>query len=326
MFKIALLDDYQRVAMSSAPWAGLPAQCQVEAFHDFLGEEDALAKRLADFDCVMALRERTLFPRSLLERLPKLKFLPTAGMRNAAIDMEAATELGILVCGTAGISESTAELTWGLILSVLRHIPQEHQLTMQGQWQHTLGVGLKGKTLGLLGLGKIGGMVAAVGKAFGMNLIAWSQNLTDERAAECGAKRVDKDTLCREADVLTIHTVLSDRTRGLLAARELGLMKPTAVLVNSSRGPIVNEQALAAALRNKAIAGAGLDVYGQEPLPKENHFTSLDNVVLTPHLGYVTQEVYQLFYGVTCKNIKNYLAGNYERALNPEVLDKLRPR
>lgn len=326
MFKVALLDDYQEVALGCAPWDSLGAECEVEAFHGNLTDEAALVERLREFDCVMALRERTPFPRTLLEKLPRLKLLATAGMRNASIDMEAATELGILVCGTGGMSESTAELTWGLILAVMRHIPLEHHQTREGQWQRTLGVGLKGKTLGLLGLGKIGGMVARVGAAFDMNLIAWSQNLTEERCAEIGAHRVSKEELCRQADVLTIHSVLSERTRGVLGAAELALMKPTAYLVNTSRGPIVDEAALVEVLRNKRIAGAGVDVFGQEPLPPDHPMLSLHNLVLMPHMGYVTEEVYALFYGGTCENIAAYLAGNTERVLNPDVLDRLRPR
>jgi phosphoglycerate dehydrogenase-like enzyme len=325
MFRIALLDDYQHVAMTCAPWGELP-ECEVEVFHDSMVDEAVLAERLGEFDCVMALRERTPFPRTLLEKLPRLKLLATAGMRNASIDMQAATELGILVCGTPGMSESTAELTWGLTLALLRHIPMEHQQTREGGWQRTLGVGLHGKTLGLLGLGKIGGMVARVGAAFGMNLIAWSQNLTEARAAECGARRVSKEELCREADILTIHTVLSDRTRGVLGAAELALMKPTARLINTSRGPIVDEDALLETLRAGRIAGAGLDVFGVEPLAPGHPLLGLDNVVITPHLGYVTEEVYSLFYGGTCENISNYLAARYERVVNPEVLEHLRPR
>ena len=325
MFRIALLDDYQHVAMTCAPWGELP-ECEVEVFHDSMVDEAVLAERLGEFDCVMALRERTPFPRTLLEKLPRLKLLATAGMRNASIDMQAASELGILVCGTPGMSESTAELTWGLTLALLRHIPMEHQQTREGGWQRTLGVGLHGKTLGLLGLGKIGGMVARVGAAFGMNLIAWSQNLTEARAAECGARRVSKEELCREADILTIHTVLSDRTRGVLGAAELALMKPTACLINTSRGPIVDEDALLETLRAGRIAGAGLDVFGVEPLAPGHPLLGLDNVVITPHLGYVTEEVYGLFYGGTCENIANYLAARYERVINPEVLEHLRPR
>ena len=326
MFRIALLDDYQRVAMRCAPWEKLGPACEMEAFHDHLTGESELVARLQDFDCVMALRERTPFPRSLLEKLPSLKLLATPGMRNASIDMDAAAELGIMVCGTGGMSESTAELTWGLMLAVMRHIPLEHHQTREGHWQRTLGVGLNGKTLGLLGLGQIGGMVARVGAAFGMRLIAWSQNLTDERAAEFGARRVSKEELCRESDVLTIHSVLSERTRGVLGAAELALMKPTAYLINTSRGPLVDEHALVEVLRARGIAGAGVDVFGEEPLPAGHPMLGLDNLVVTPHVGYVTEEVYALFYGGTCENIASYLEGRHERVLNPEVLDKLRPR
>ncbi len=324
MTRIALMNDYQKVALRCADWGSLPADCKVEVFHDHPWEEAEIAARLAPFDIVMAMRERTPFPRSLLEKLPNLKLLATAGMRNAAIDVPAATDLGILVCGTGGASEATAEITWALILAVMRHVPREHRATQEGGWQQTLGVMLRRKTLGLLGLGRIGGMVAAVGAAFGMRLIAWSQNLTDERAGACGAERVTFEALLRESDVLTIHTVLSDRTRGLLGEKELALLKPGAFLVNSSRGPIISEQALVNTLRAKAIAGAGLDVFDREPLPADHPLLKLDNVVLTPHLGYVTEEVYRFFYGETLENIAAFLKGEPTRVLNPDVLPKMR--
>lgn len=322
--RIALLDDFQGVAMTSAPWDSLPSCCRVEAFRDHLEDEDALVNRLKDFDVVMALRERTAYPRSLLERLPKLKLISTAGKRNASIDMEAATDLGILVCGTSGSKSPTAEITWGLILSVVRNIPREYLRVLDGKWQRTVGMGLEGKTLGLLGLGEIGSMVAEVGRAFRMRTIAWSQNLTAERASKLGSQRVDKDDLFKQADVLAIHLVLSDRTRGLVGRRELQLMKPTAYLVNTSRGPIVDEDALLWALKNKIIAGAGLDVYNREPLPPHHPLTGFENVVLTPHLGYASREVLQMFYRDTLENIRGFLDGSPTRVLNPDVLKKKR--
>ena len=318
--RVALLDDYQGVALQMADWASLPLDVTVEAFPDHLTEEDALAARLHDFDVVMALRERTPFPRSLLTRLPNLKLLTTAGMRNAAIDVEAATELGILVCGTSGSGAGTPELTWGLILALLRQIPREHQATRAGGWQETVGVDLQGKTLGLIGLGNIGSRVARVGAAFGMNLIAWSQNLTEARAAECAATLVGKDELLARADVITIHLQLSARTRGLLGARELGLIQPGAFLVNTSRGPIVEEAALVDALKRRAIAGAALDVFDQEPLPSGHPLLALENVVLTPHLGYVTHDSYRVFYGQTLENVQGLLAGTPKRVINPTAL------
>ncbi len=323
--RIALMDDYQGVALKSASWETLPVNCVVEVFRNHLKDENTVARRLKEFEIVMALRERTPFPRSLLEKLPNLRLLATAGMRNASIDLEAATELGILVCGTASRKSSTAELTWGLILALIRNIPYEHHATRAGKWQHTLGVGLEGKTLGILGLGEIGSKVAEVGRAFRMRLVAWSQNLTDERASACGTQRVMKEELFKQADVVTIHLILSDRTRGLLGRKELQLMKPTAYLINTSRGPIVDEKALIEALRNKVIAGAGLDVFGEEPLPGNHPLFGLENVVLTPHLGYVTEEVYKIFYGETLENIVSFLERAPRRVLNPEVLQKLRP-
>ncbi|MBW2146154.1 MAG: D-2-hydroxyacid dehydrogenase family protein [Deltaproteobacteria bacterium] len=325
MIRIALLDDYQGAAMKSAPWDNLPDNCVLEVFRDHLKDQDAVALRIKDFEVVMALRERTPFPRSLLKKLPNLKLLATAGMRNASIDLKAATELGILVCGTSSYKSSTVELAWGLILAVTRNIPREHYGTVAGKWQQTLGVGLEGKTLGILGLGHIGGKVAEVARAFRMRIIAWSQNLKEERASECGAQRVEKEELFKQADILTIHTVLSDRTRGLISHKELRMMKPTAYLINTSRGPIVDEKALIKALRSKVIAGAGLDVFDEEPLPKNHALFGQENVILTPHLGYVTEEVYRIFYGETLENIINFLKGEPQRVLNPEVLQKLRP-
>jgi len=251
--RIALLDDYQGVAMTCAPWDTLPSHCQTVAFRDHLEDENALVSRLEDFDIIMAMRERTPFPRSLLEKLPRLKLIATAGMRNASIDIDAATDLEILVCGTSGLKSTTSELTWGLILAVVRNIPREHLGTTAGKWQQTLGIGLEGKTLGILGLGFIGGKVAEVGRAFHMQPIAWSQNLTEERASESGARLVKKEELFKQSDILTIHLVLSERTRGLIGRDELQMMRPSAYLVNTSRGPLVDEEAMIRALKNKVI-------------------------------------------------------------------------
>ena len=259
--RVAVLDDYQGVAEGLADWSRLPAGAEVTFFSDHLTSEDALAERLADFDVVMGMRERTPFQRTLLERLPKLRLLVTTGRRNASFDIEAATDLGIAVCGTDGAGEGPTELVWGLILGIVRQIPLEDRLTRDGTWGTTVGVGLKGKTIGCLGLGHIGSRVARVAAAFDMNIIGWSQNLTAERARECGATLVDKDTLFRESDIVSIHLVLSDRTRGLVGAHELALMKPSSYLVNISRGPIVDEDALVDVLQRRAIAGAALDVF-----------------------------------------------------------------
>jgi phosphoglycerate dehydrogenase-like enzyme len=308
--RVALLDDYQGVALGMADWKSFPTGTEVVVFKDHLADEDALVTRLADFDIIMALRERTPFPRPLLERLPKLKLLITAGMRNASIDMKAAAERGVLVCGTSGLPYPTAELAWGLILGLVRRIPAEDRATREGRWQTSLGLGLNGKTLGVLGLGTLGSRVARVGRALEMKVLAWSQNLTAERAAAEDAMLVAKDDLLARSDVVSIHLVLSERTRGLIGARELGLM-------NTSRGPIVDEAALIRALQDGTIAGAGLDVFDEEPLPRDHPFRRLASVVITPHLGYVTEETYRIFYGQAVEDIKAYFDGTPLRVLHP---------
>ena len=312
---IAILDDYQNVALSMADWASLGTEVSIQSFHEPLGNEEAVAERLRDFEIIVAMRERTPFPRSLIERLPNLKLLVTTGRRNAAIDVAAATEKGVPVSGTSTLSTPTVELTWGLILALARRIPQEAEAMRRGGWQTTIGVGLHGKVLGVIGLGRLGSEVARIGKAFGMEVIAWSQNLTAEQAGAAGAQHVDKETLFRRADVVTVHLVLSARTRGLVGAAEFAAMKPTAILINTARGPIVDEQALLAALRSQRIAGAGLDVYDREPLPPEHALRRLDNVVLTPHLGYVTVENYREAYGQAVENIRAFLEGNPIRVI-----------
>ena len=319
--KVAILDDYQGVARDMADWSRLPGGTELEVFRDHLADEDSLAQRLQDFHVVMGMRERTPFPRSLLSRLPNLQLLITTGGGNASFDLPAATELGIVACGTGGAGEGPTELTWGLIISLLRQIPLEDREARNGKWGSVVGMGLKGKTLGLVGLGHIGSLVARVGDAFDMNLISWSQNLTAERAAECRANLVDKDALFRESDIVSIHLRLSDRTRGLVGAHEIGLMKPTAYLINISRGPIVEEAALVRALENRAIAGAGLDTFDVEPLPPDHPFLNLSNTVITPHVGYVTQESYSAFYNGVIEDIRGFAAGEPIRVLNPDVLD-----
>jgi phosphoglycerate dehydrogenase-like enzyme len=310
MTRVAILDDYQRIALGLADWKGLGTSVSVHSFHERVSGEDTLAERLRDFEVIVAMRERTHFPRSLLERLPKLKLLVTTGMRNVAIDSKAAAELGIAVCGTGMLTPPTAELTWGLILALARHIPQEASDMSRGGWQKTIGTDLNGKVLGILGLGKLGSEVARVGKAFQMEVIAWSQNLTDAHAASLGATRVEKDELFQRADFVTIHLILSKRTRGLVASHELGLMKPAAYLINTSRGPIVEEHALIDVLTNRKIAGAALDVYDEEPLPDDHPLRKLDNVVLTPHLGYVTIENYRKCYADAVEDIRAFLEGH----------------
>ena len=308
MPRVAVLDDYQDAALASADWSSLPGT-QVEVFHDHLDDEAALAQRLAPFEVVVAMRERTPFTGSLLARLPNLRLLVTTGARNASIDVGAAREHGITVAGTRSMSTPTAELTWGLILGLARNIPAEDRATRDGAWQTSIGPSLEGKTLGVVGLGRLGGQVAAVGKVLQMDVVAWSQNLTADRALEAGARLVTKDELMSQSDVVTIHYVLSDRSRGLIGERELALMKPTAYLVNTSRGPLVDEAALIRALEQKRIAGAALDVFDTEPLPPDHPLRRLGNTVITPHIGYVTQENYRLFYGDAVEDIAAFLKG-----------------
>jgi phosphoglycerate dehydrogenase-like enzyme len=317
MRRVAVLDDYQGVALQMADWSVLDSECRVEVFRDHLSDVEALAHRLGDFEIVTCMRERTPFGRDLLTRLPSLRLLVTTGMRNAAIDLKAATDQGVLVCGTTGGPEGPpAELTWGLILALVRHIPREDIETRAGRWGTTIGMSLANRVLGVLGLGRLGAMVARVGGAFGMNVIAWSQNLTAEKAAQCGATLCTKDELFRRSDIVTIHVQLSERTRGLVGARELGLMKRTAYLVNTARGPIVDEAALVRALQTHAIAGAGLDVFDEEPLPPDHPFKRLDNTLLMPHAGYVTEEQYRVRYRETVENVAAYLKGAPLRVLN----------
>ena len=314
--RLAILDDYQNVALTMAEWDGLRPGTDIETFSDTLASEDALVERLREFEIVVAMRERTAFRRSLLERLPSLQLLVTTGMMNASIDVKAAAERGIVVSGTTSLRHPTAELTWGLILALARNITREDAGMRKGAWQTTVGVGLHGKVLGILGLGKLGSQVATYGRAFMMDVIAWSENLTVEHANSLGVRRVEKPELFHHADFLTIHTVLSKRTRGIVGPDDIAAMKPTAYLVNTSRGPIVQEQALIAALTSRKIAGAALDVYDQEPLPADHALRKLDNVILTPHLGYVTAENYRVFYGEALEDVRAFLAGNPIRVLN----------
>ncbi len=312
----AVLDDYQNVARDMAEWDALPADVSVQFFSDHLSVEDEVARRLEPYEIVVAMRERTPFPRTLISRLPNLRLLVTTGMRNASIDVGAAVEHGVTVCGTDGLPYPTAELTWTLILALARKAPTEDAATRDGKWQVTMGEGLQGKTLGVIGLGRLGSQVARVGAAFGMNLVAWSQNLTAARAAEFGARLVSKDELLSDSDFVTIHLVLSDRTRGLLGERELSSMKKSAYLVNTSRGPIVDESALIEALSSGTIAGAGLDVFDIEPLPLDHPLRTMPNTVLTPHMGYVTTETYRIFYQDAVEDIRAFLAESPVRVLS----------
>jgi phosphoglycerate dehydrogenase-like enzyme len=314
--RVGILDDFQNVTRAFADWSRLPLHVSVTVFNrHFEGEE--LVERIAPFDVLVITRERTPFPRALVERLPNLKLLVTTGWRNLGIDMAACRERGILVCGTEAGSSPTAELAWGLIIAAARHIAAEDHALRSGRWQSTVGVSLDGKTLGILGLGRLGSQVARVGSAFGMKVIAWSQNLTSERARDAGAERVDKDELFRLADVLTIHLILSDRTRGLVGAREIALMKNTAILVNTSRAAILDQDALIAALNEHRIAGAGLDVYSKEPLPADAPILKAPNTVLTPHLGYVTRETYEVYFAQALGDVEAWLKGAPIRVIEP---------
>lgn len=313
--RCAVLDDYQNVSQTLADWSVLP-EIEVTVFNASLGDTGAVAKALQGFAIVCPMRERTPISRALIEKLPDLKLIATTGPRNAAIDLQAAKERGIVVCGTNSATPPTAELTFGLILDCARKIGKESARLKAGQlWQSTLGVGLEGKTLGVVGLGKLGARVAKIAQACGMKVIAWSQNLTAEKASEAGAELVSKEDLLKRADFVSIHVVLSDRTRGLIGANELKLMKPTAYLINTSRGPIVDEMALAAALKAGAIAGAGVDVFDIEPLPLDHPFRKLDNITITPHLGYVTDDNYRAFYGQTVEGIRGWLDGKPVRVI-----------
>jgi phosphoglycerate dehydrogenase-like enzyme len=308
--KLAVIDDYENAALAMADWSALSGAVEVDVFHDHVAEEAALAERLRAFQIVCIMRERTPFRRSLLERLPNLEHLITSGMRNSSIDLDAAKQRGIVVTGTPILPYPAAEQTWALILALAKNIPSDDCNVRAGDWGRGVNAGLQGKTLGVVGLGKLGAQVARVGLAFGVQVIAWSANLTRQRCDEVGVELADRDALFRKADVVTIHLQLSDRSRGLIGAAELSLMRPTAWLINTSRGPIVDEAALVAALQGRTIAGAGLDVFDVEPLPADHVLRRLPNTVLTPHQGYVTAENFRLFFTTAVANVRAWLAGN----------------
>ena len=315
MARIAITDDYQNVAMTYGDWSRLQSGNEIVVFDKPFASEDEAAGALAAFDVIGIMRERTAFPRTLLERLPNLKLLVTTGMRNASVDTKCAAERGIRVCGTEGGNHATAELAMALILGLARNFHVELANMKAGRWQTTVGQDLKGKTLGLLGLGRLGGATAGYARAFGMETIAWSQNLTDKTASEKGAVRVEKEELFRRSDFISIHLVLSDRSRGLVGAPELALMRPTASIVNTSRGPIIDGPALVDALRTGRIAGAALDVYDVEPLPAAHALRSEPRALLTPHVGYVTRETYAMFYAGMVEAIEAFQAGNPVRVI-----------
>jgi phosphoglycerate dehydrogenase-like enzyme len=305
--KIAILDDYQNVTLEMADWSALSTRAEITVFNDHVADPSALVERLLPFDVVCVMRERSPLPRGVLQHLPRLKLIASTGSRNASIDMGAAKELGITVTATGYRSSPTIELTWALILASLRGIVRENNSIRNGGWQKSVGQELSGKILGVVGLGNIGGQVARIGLAFGMNIIAWSQNMTPQIAEAAGANLVSKDELFRQADIVTIHLILSGRTKGLVGAAALGLMKPTSRLINTSRGPLVDEPSLIKALKSHAIAGAAIDVFDEEPLPAEHPFRSMDNVLATPHIGYVSESLYRTFYGDSLANITAWL-------------------
>jgi phosphoglycerate dehydrogenase-like enzyme len=306
-YKIAVLDDYQNVALEYADWSVLRDQADIAVFQDHLADSDAMIERLLPFDVACVMRERSPLPRNVIERLPNLKLIASTGPGNASIDMSAASDHGIAVVHTGYRSDPTIEFTWALILASARHVVTESNSVRSGGWQQTVGTDLGGKTLGVLGLGRVGSQVARIGSAFGMNLIAWSQNMTREAAKAAGAILVSKEELFEQADILSIHVVLSSRTRGLVGAAELEKMKLTARLINTSRGPIVDEQALINVLKYKQIAGAAIDVFDTEPLPPDHPFRTLDNILATPHIAYVSRGLYRTFYEDTVSNIRKWL-------------------
>jgi phosphoglycerate dehydrogenase-like enzyme len=315
--KVAILDDYQGVARDLADWGPIASRCDIETFREHIADPDRLVKALQPFDILVPMRERTPLPRAVLEKLPNLKLIVTFGMRNAAIDVVAAGERGITVTGTKTSPHGTAELTWALILALSRGIVDGDRSMRQGGWQTGVSIELAGRTLGIVGLGRLGTKVAQVGKALGMKVIAWSQNLTVEKCDSAGVALATKEQLFRESDVITIHMILSERSRGLVGAPELALMKPTAYLVNTSRGPLVDRQALLAALGEKRIGGAGLDVYDVEPVAAGDPLRGLANTVLSPHMGFVTVENYRGGYGEAVENIVAWLDGKPIRVITP---------
>ncbi len=321
----AILDDYQNVALSFADWSVLDRQITIRQFSENLG--GAAAESLVDYDIIVAMRERTVFDANLLAHLPKLKLLITTGMANASIDMKAAGDLGITVVGTRGSIGPAAELTWGLLLSLARHIPEEVANLRAGsrQWQLSTGYDLQGKVLGVAGIGKLGQRVAGYGRAFGMEVLGWSRSNTPERSAELGIEYAPAlDDLLTNSDVVSLHLPLTAETRGVIGAREISLMKDGAILLNTSRGPLIDEAALIAALENGKLRGAGLDVFDTEPLPDSHPFRTLANVIATPHLGYVTEETYRIYFSDAVEAIAAWCAGTPIRILNEPDLDKKR--
>ena len=308
--KIAILDDYQNVAFEMADWTPVAERADITVFNDHIADPDDLVGRLAGFDVIFVMRERTPLPRSIIDRLPRLKMIASTGPFNASIDMSAVADHGIHVAPTGGTIASTVELTWALILAASRNLVVENTAVRTGGWQTSVGRELDGCVLGVLGVGRIGKRVARIGSAFGMDVIAWSQNLTQDAAAQAGVRYASKEELFRQADVLTIHLKLSERSKNLIGHAELAAMKPTALLVNTSRGPIIDESALLDALRTRSIGGAALDVFDEEPLPIGHPFRSVDNVLAVPHIGYVADRPYRIFFRDAVKAISDWLDVN----------------
>ena len=314
--RCAILDDYQNVALKSADWSKVATELDCKIFNEHLGSQENVIKALQGFEIICAMRERTAFPRAVIEKLPDLKLLITTGMRNASIDVAAAREHGVVVSGTPATGNPTSGIAIGLMLELTRRIGYEDaRLKAGAPWQSTIGLDLEGLTLGVIGFGKLGARTSRIAQAFGMKVMAWSQNLTPEKCKAVGVEYAQKDELFRQSDLITIHVVLSQRTRGLVGAKELALMKPTAYIINTSRGPIIEEGALLAALREKRIAGAGLDVFDIEPLPVDHPLRKMDNVVLTPHLGYVSLQNYRAYFSGVVDDIRAYLDGSPVRVL-----------
>ena len=318
--RLAILDDFQGVALANGDWTSVAATFEIDVFRDWLPQGEERARKLAPYEAIVAMRERTPFPAALLDALPNLRLLVTTGMWNRSIDHEAAARRGITVCGTRSSAQAPVELTWALILAAARHVVAEDASVRQGRWQTRVGTELHGKTLAVLGLGRLGRQVARIGQAFGMRVIAWSTNLKPEQAAEADAEYVSKEELFRRADVLTLHVILGDRNRGIVGAAELGLMKPTAILVNAARGPLVDEAALVAALESGRIACAAVDVYDIEPLPARHRLLAAPNTILTPHVGITTDANYAVYYRDAAEDVAAWLAGAPVR-----VVDGKRP-
>jgi phosphoglycerate dehydrogenase-like enzyme len=314
--KVAVLDDYQGVALQMADWSPVQSRAEVVVFRDHLSDSDQVAERLKPFDVLCVMRERTPLQGSLFKRLPNLKLIVSTGARNASIDLAAAKEHGVTVCATGYLGHGAAELTWALLMAAVKHLPQEFISVRNGGWQRKIGGDLKGRTLGIVGLGRLGSAVAKYANAFEMKVVAWSTNLTDRKAREHGALLVTKRQLFEESDIVSIHLMLSERTKGIIGAADLALMKENSILVNTSRGPLIDEAALIEVLKRKAIVGAALDVFDIEPLPPDHPFRTLDNVIASPHIGYVTNDTYKLFFRDTVECVLAWLDGKPVRQMN----------